>query len=444
MMLTFLTISVIIAMLQTAGAYLRYLPFRSGMSPQESDRLWQFCLTWAILSVGLNTFLLATFNLNVPLYKAIMFFGWLPYFLISVKVVNRPLAAHVFVLGMQCLWALTLHTAAATLELFAGFPEDLERLSFTHAASYLLLFILLLPAERAVFQNLLPSPELFLRSFRWPMSLFPIIIFIGASLPIADSQLIHDWQYRFARFGLPFTFFFVYRAMSIASTETERNNRNMQESTYMRRQIAVLKEYSMLYERSSRQVMAIYQAMSESYERLDRYLAISDTKGALKHIETQEKRLDKTPLRRYAEFPLINAALSIYIHRAEKLGIHPKVKINLPKNMSTDEHDLAVLISNLLENAVEAEARQPPGRRFLSVIIEADSGQCVLEIVNLSDEQITFGENKLPHTDAPGHGIGMTSLEAFAEKYDAYVDFTQEKERVQVSMYWEDSDETCS
>ena len=444
MMLTFLLVSVTIAMIQTAGAYLRFLPFRSGMTPQAIDRLWQICFTWAILSISLNTVLFATFDLNVSLYKAIMFFGWLPYFFISLKVIKCSPAAHVFVLGMQCLWAMMLHTAAITVELFAGFPENPERMYFTHAVFYIVLFILLLPAERAVFQKLLPSSRLFSAFFRWPMSLLPIIIFIGASLPIADSQLVHDWQYRFARLGLPLIFFFVYRAMSIATIQAERNGRNMQESIWMRRHIAVLKEYNLLRENSNRQVTALYQEMSESCIRLDGYLAAGDTAGALRYIEAQESRLDKTPLRLFAESPLINAALSIYIHRAEQLGIHPKVKINLPKNMATDEHDLAVLISNLLENAVEAEERQPPGRRFLSVIIEAGNGQCVLEIVNLADDPITFGENKLPHTNVPGHGIGMISLEEFAEKYDAYIDFTQEQGRVQISMYWEEPVENPS
>lgn len=437
-MLTLLFFSVTTAMIQTSGAYLRYLPFRSDMSPEEKERLWQLLLTWAVFSISLNTVLLSQIGLKVPIYKAILFLGWLPYFLISVKVIRQPMAAHLFVLGMQCLWAVMLHTGAAVVELSAGVPQELEQMTFTHAVAYLLSFAILLPVERTVFLNLLPSSRLFLSSFRWPMSLLPAILFIGVSLPIADDQLVHDWKYPLSRLAMPLIFFFVYRAMSIATNQAERNEQNLQESVWMRRQIDTLKEYDLLHENSNRQMAAISLELRESYRRLDEYLAAGDTAAALRHIESQESRLTRAPLRLFSDFPLINAALSIYVKRAEKLGIRPEVKINLPKEMGTDEHDLAVLVSNLLENAVEAEEKQPPGRRFLSVIVEAEDGQCVLEIVNLSDRPLAFGKNGLPRANALGHGIGMTSLAEFSQKYDAYVDITQEKSRVQVSMYWED------
>ncbi len=437
-MMTFLFFSVTAAMIQTGGAYLRYLPFRSDMRPEEKDRLWQLLLTWAVFSISLNIVFLSQFGLNVPLYKAVLFFGWLPYFLISLKVIRQPATAHVFVLGMQCLWAIMLHTTAAMAELSVGVPKELEQMSFTHAIAYLLIFAILLPVERRVFQNLLPSSRFFLTSFRWPMSLLPVILFIGVSLPIADDQLVHDWQYPVSRLAMPLIFFFVYRSMSITTKQAERNEQNRQESIWMRRQIATLKEYDLLHESNSRQIAAISLGLRESYRRLDEYLAAGDTAAALRHIEAQESRFSHGPLRLFSDFPLINAALSIYVKRCEALGIAPKVKVNLPKKMRTDEHDLAVLLSNLLENAVEAEEKQPPGRRFLSVTMEAAEEQCVLEIVNLWDPPLAFGEKGLPRTDVPGHGIGMASLGEFARKYDAYVDFTQENSRVQVSMYWED------
>ena len=437
-MMFFLVISVTVAMIQTAGAYLRYLPFRSGMLPEEKERLWQLLLTWAVFSISLNTVLLSQAGLDVPLYKAVLFFGWLPYFLISLKVVRRPATAHVFVLGMQCLWAFTLHTVAIMVELAVGVPQELGQMSLIHAAVYLLVFAVLLPVERKVFQNLLPSSRFFSASFRWSVALLPVILFIGVSLPIADDQLVHGWRYHVSRFSLPLFFFFVYRAMSIATNRAERNEQNLRETVWMRRQISTLKEYGLLRENSNRQVAALSLELQESYRRLDGHLAAGDTAAALQYIEAQENRLAHAPLRRFSDFPLINAALSIYVMRAEKLGIAPEVRIHLPEEMGTDEHDLAVLISNLLENGVEAEEKQPPGRRFLSVIVEAAESQCVLEIVNLFDRPIAFGENGLPCASAAGHGIGMASLAEFVRKYDAYVDFTQEGGRVQVSMYWED------
>ena len=58
-MLNFLLLALTIALIQLAGAYLRYLPFRGGLTPREGRRLWQLLFTWAVLSISLNTLLLS-------------------------------------------------------------------------------------------------------------------------------------------------------------------------------------------------------------------------------------------------------------------------------------------------------------------------------------------------------------------------------------------------
>ena len=436
MMMTFLFVSVAVTMIQTAGAYLRYLPFSSELSSEEKNHLWQILLTWAIFSVSLNFVIISGFEMNAPLYKVVMFFGWLPYFLISVSIIKRPFSTHIFILGMQCIWAIMLHTAAIMSERFANLSLELEHLFYTHAVVYLLLFLVLLPVERIVFKNLLPSFQIFSSSFRWPMALLPMIIFIGVSLPIADDLLVHDWRYSISRLGLPIAFFFIYRAMSIATKQAEQYENDIQESLWMSRQIDTLKEYDTLRENNNQEMLAISHELRESYICLDKYLAANDIQAAIKHIEAQEGRLVGAPLRLFSDFPLVNAALAIYISRAEKLGIAPNVKIDLPKDMSTDEHDFAALLSNLLENAVQAEEQQPVGRRFLSVVINAKDGKFALEIVNLSDSQLILGKNGMPRSSVPGRGVGMAFLTEFVQKYNADIKFTQENGRVQVSMNW--------
>ena len=60
----------------------------------------------------------------------------------------------------------------------------------------------------------------------------------------------------------------------------------------------------------------------------------------------------------------------------------------------------------------------------------------ILEIENRYDFPIKIGANGLPYTSEIGHGLGMSSLESFAKKYDAFVDFEHTGGRVRLSMYW--------
>ena len=64
--------------------------------------------------------------------------------------------------------------------------------------------------------------------------------------------------------------------------------------------------------------------------------------------------------------------------------------------------------------------------------------QCVLEIVNTSAAPLRLGDDGLPVTSQKGHGLGMLSLRNFLKRYNGYADFTQEGDKVTLSMYWED------
>ena len=134
---------------------------------------------------------------------------------------------------------------------------------------------------------------------------------------------------------------------------------------------------------------------------------------------------------------MINAALSLYSRRAEEFGIKTSFKVDLPEKISTDESDLAVLLSNLLENAITASKKNPSGRE-ISLTLRNTGGQNVLEITNRFDFPIKVGENGLPYTTQIGHGLGMASLEIFANKNDAFVDFSHEGGLVSFNVYWND------
>ena len=134
----------------------------------------------------------------------------------------------------------------------------------------------------------------------------------------------------------------------------------------------------------------------------------------------------------------MNSAILIYLQRAEKFGIRVKHKINLPKKIKINESDLAILISNLLENAINASLEQPKQKREIIITIEHLDNQCALEVKNLYDFEIKLDESGLPITAQEGHGIGMISLKNFVEKYQTQLDFSQENDEVKVMIYWED------
>ena len=89
--------------------------------------------------------------------------------------------------------------------------------------------------------------------------------------------------------------------------------------------------------------------------------------------------------------------------------------------MIVDENNLAILLCNLLENALQASYKQPEGQRAVKVIARTTDKQLLLSVANRFDAPVPLGEDGLPVTDRNGHGLGMRSLALFRDTYQATV-----------------------
>lgn len=437
-MLTILLISLVIVLIQLGGAYIRYLPFRSHVPEETLRRMWRWLLLWGMASFFIVSCLIYVYEFHVGVYKAIFFLAPYPYVLISILIIRQPIAVHIFVLGMQFLWVLAIHTVAAIGEgLWLSDRSDTEIL-IIHPIIYLGLFILALPFARRLFLNLLPSHYLFSGEKKnLSIALLPLAIFIGLSLPIADTDTLHSLKIQLSRISIPLFFFLVYRGMSIATNEIEELRQEEHTMKLMKSQLKALREYDRVLKSSQSETLELAKSIRDDYQKLEDALTAGDVNWALKLIESRKNQLEATRVQAFSPHPILNAALSVYIGRAKELGIPVECHVSLPVKFGVDEHDFSLLLSNLLENAIHASKKEPEGKRAISIRIRHRGKAYVMEIANRSNEPLRFDEDGFPVTRRKGHGLGMASLSAFLKKYDAYSDFTQKEGWVRFTMYWE-------
>lgn len=422
---------------QLGSVYLLYLPFSKEITAEQIAELRRkyFPLSAAVFVMNLYFF---SDGASFFAFKMTLIAGWLPYFFLSMTVIRDKAAQHIFVLGMEGLWCFMLHAGAGAIVklIYGAMTEEFLPLQLT---IYLLLFAALLKIEREFFTNLLPTARFFEEeTFKWGISLLPLAIFIGLMIPIFEYTFLPTWKEKFSRSFFPIFFFLMYRSMSLATHQVAEKQLQEQWTRILNRQMESLSEHNALMQKSRREVSALREDLSKNYRVIDDLLDAGKISEAMAYIRRQSNLLDATRVKIFSHAPLVNAALSIYLKRAEEVGIKVSHKIDLPENFSTDESDLAVLVSNLLENAITASKKQSTSARELSIIIRNDGGQYVLEISNRFDFPIKIGANGLPYTTEIGHGLGMSSLAAFAKKYDAYVDFEHTGGRVSLMIYWND------
>jgi sensor histidine kinase regulating citrate/malate metabolism len=119
----------------------------------------------------------------------------------------------------------------------------------------------------------------------------------------------------------------------------------------------------------------------------------------------------------YCENPAINAAVCHYEGLAKQADIPAEITLDIPSNLSVDALEFSMVVSNLMENAIQAcgilPKNQTPFLRFTCKNV----GRLLMEIENPCIEGTTLDENGYPYANEEGHGIGSKSVAAFVKKY---------------------------
>ena len=121
----------------------------------------------------------------------------------------------------------------------------------------------------------------------------------------------------------------------------------------------------------------------------------------------------------YCQNKAVNAAIGYYIAKAEASSVPVETNLDIPTQLPFDSVELALVVSNLLENAIQAVSHLPQGHaRFIHFTCR-QKGRLLLEMSNPCPEHTILDNNGLPFSAQSGHGLGTRSVVAFANKYHA-------------------------
>ncbi len=128
---------------------------------------------------------------------------------------------------------------------------------------------------------------------------------------------------------------------------------------------------------------------------------------------------------RYCDNPAVNGVLSSYMTEAGLQKIPVTIQADIPVKLRVPDWELAVVIGNLLDNAIRACGELPESKpRHVSITSKQNGGQILIEIRNSCRQDVVFhAETGLPVSNrGKDHGIGMQSVAYFMEKYSGIFD----------------------
>lgn len=195
-----------------------------------------------------------------------------------------------------------------------------------------------------------------------------------------------------------------------------------------------MNEIQILQERNEERIHA-YQEMSVDYEGQKRILhdynnQIQCIQGLLKGRKYQEAQDYADKLIGFMEEnmevidvknTILNVVLNQKYRTARSENISMIFQVNDLDGLWIDDTDLVIIMSNLLDNAIEA-CRKLEDHRVIRIKIVREKEQLVLSVQNPVVDPVDIKEDGIAtsKSDKKNHGVGLKNVQMVLEKYKGF------------------------
>ncbi len=178
-----------------------------------------------------------------------------------------------------------------------------------------------------------------------------------------------------------------------------------------------------------------YQALQERIEETRRmrhdlrhhihmvshYLEEKEYDKLQEYVNTYRDSIPDGDKIRFCEHRLINNIIFYFASQAREHEIDFDVKLSITEDMAMNDHEIAVLLGNLLENAIDACMEQKSSERRIIVKGKGDAHSLIFTIDNTCENEVKKNKKGEFLTTKPnGNGIGVNSAQKIVERYNGF------------------------
>ena len=180
-------------------------------------------------------------------------------------------------------------------------------------------------------------------------------------------------------------------------------------------QLAGLREvYYQGLQQQERQVRQLRHDMRNHLTVVQGLLERGDTQGAVGYLEQMAGSQALQGVRRFCENESANVVLSAKAEAMEQAGITADFAVSLPKDLPVADTDLAALLGNALDNAIEGV--QNAATKKIILRCRLDKGLLMLRLENPMGGEIN-PDLSTTKKEKTSHGFGLPSMREIAQRY---------------------------
>lgn len=147
-----------------------------------------------------------------------------------------------------------------------------------------------------------------------------------------------------------------------------------------------------------------------------------ELKKANEMIASYSSLTEPADSKHFCPFDTINYILSDFDSKCLAEGVNFLHKIELSE-LKVDEILLSAIISNALDNALNAQKKLPKEKRLIQLVLKNSDGKLLISVKNPYAEEPIFSDG-IPITSNEGHGTGVQSICYMTERLNGNYQFS--------------------
>lgn len=174
---------------------------------------------------------------------------------------------------------------------------------------------------------------------------------------------------------------------------------------------------------TTRQIRQARHDMRHHFHVLQGFAAQGNMEGIVDYLTEVQGNIPTGDLG-LCENAVVDSVAGYFSLLYRENGIPLSFSLDLPRDLPVPDTDVCSVLSNLLENAMEASLRTAPEKRKVQVSARLHSGNMLLlSVENSYDGEVRENNGVFLSSKRPGEGIGLQAVQHAAEKNCGYCRF---------------------